>query len=351
MSKWTKIWSKSKGRYYYYDQSTNTSVWEEPSDFQEENTKTSNDEGQRAIKRARIETAYNNNNNNNVSGTSAPPRREEARHEYVAPISGNAADIPSSSSALLAKYPRIIPMLPISKLSMWERTDIQVNSHLQSVYTSGTILDKNNAPHKFKDCTNPIQGRHLYNLVKENKFSRTLEVGLAMGASAVWMCQGLKDNNFDNEVAAHYAIDPNQTTQYDNIGRLLVQRAGLGQYLNVLETTSYRALPKLLEDVLAGKIPRFHLIYIDGWHTFDYTLVDFFYADLLLEVNGVIVLDDIKHTPVKKCLSYINTNYPHYDTVPRTPCYDPTNPSISSSQATFIKTAEDRRTWNAHEAF
>ena len=52
---------------------------------------------------------------------------------------------------------------------------------------------------------------------------------------------------------------------------------------------------------------QFHLIYIDGWHTFDYTLVDFFYADLLLETNGVIVLDDIKHKPVHKCFEYVFT--------------------------------------------
>lgn len=100
--------------------------------------------------------------------------------------------------------------------------------------------------------------------------------------------------------------------------------------------TSYRALPKCLEDILSGKEPRFHLIYIDGWHTFDYTLVDFFYSDLILEINGIIVLDDIKHKPVQKCLKYIETNYPNYQLVSKTPIYDQKDPKISS-QATFIK--------------
>ena len=35
-------------------------------------------------------------------------------------------------------------------------------------------------------------------------------------------------------------------------------------------------------------------------------------SSALLETNGVIVLDDIKHKPVQKCLRYIETNYPHY---------------------------------------
>lgn len=106
------------------------------------------------------------------------------------------------------------------------------------------------------------------------------------------------------------------------MGRTLVERAGNIDYLRVMEMTSYRALPKLLEDILQGNIGKFHLIYIDGWHTFDYTLVDFFFSDLILEVNGIIVLDDIKHAPVKKCLHYIETNYPNYKVVDETPCFN-----------------------------
>ena len=134
------------------------------------------------------------------------------------------------------------------------------------------------------------------------------------------------------------------------MGELLVERCGLDSYLNVIEKTSYRALPTLLEKVLAGSIPKFHLIYIDGWHTFDYTLVDFFYADLLLETNGVIVLDDIKHRPVRKSLDFIKVNYPHYKVVPKTPCYRPPD-AAASSQATFIKLSDDSRTWNHYVDF
>ncbi|CAM9629890.1 unnamed protein product, partial [Ectocarpus fasciculatus] len=180
-----------------------------------------------------------------------------------------------------------------------------VNPYLAATYKQGAILDAKGVQQKFKDITNPIQGRHLYNLVVDNKFTRTLEVGLAMGTFAVWITQAHKDVA---RGGAHYAIDPNQTKQYENMGELLVERCGLTKHLTVIEKTSYRALPLLLEQVLSKSIPKFHMIYIDGWHTFDYTLVDFFYADLLLEVNGVIVLDDIKHTPVRRTMDYIRTN-------------------------------------------
>jgi len=90
------------------------------------------------------------------------------------------------------------------------------------------------------------------------------------------------------------------------------------------------------------------MIFIDGMHLFDYTLLDFFYADLMLEVNGLIVIDDIKHPSVLKCIDYINTNYKHYKLV-KTPC--------SSSAATYVKLFDDVidapgcRKWNTHTDF
>lgn len=271
---------------------------------------------------------------------------QEVKNSYMPPVSGSAVD-ESHVKKVALKDPIIPFKLENPELDMWTRQDIQVNSYLAEVYKKGFIVDERGETQKFKDVTNPIQGRNLYNLTRSNGYSRTLEVGLAMGASAVWMTQALRENNVEN--SQHFAIDPNQTKQYENMGRTLVQRCGNEKYLTVLEMTSYRALPQLYEQVLAGKIPKFHLIYIDGWHTFDYTLIDFFYADLLLEVNGVIVLDDIKHTPVKKTLQYIKTNYPHIKVVAKTICYSETDPK--SSQATFVKLRADEREWNYHRDF
>ncbi len=288
------------------------------------------------------------------------PQLKRARHEqttaadvvttsYRPPESGSAQDSRALPEKLMPK-PKIIATLPPPppQKDMWNREDIQVNKVLQQAYLDAFVIDRNGVKQKFKDITNPLQGRHIYNLIRENKFTHTLEVGLAMGASACWITQAHRDNNLNGH---HFAIDPNQTAQYENMGRYLVEKCGNLQYLEVMEMTSYRALPILFERVRNGEIPKFDLIYIDGWHTFDYTLVDFFYADLLLNVHGVIVLDDIKHHPVKRCFDYIKTNYPHYEVVERTPVYDPKNPGITSSQATFIKVANDNRTWNYHKDF
>ena len=47
---------------------------------------------------------------------------------------------------------------------------------------------------------------------------------------------------------------------------------------------------------------------------------------------------------------YIESNYPHYQVVQRTPVFRRGEPS-NSSQATFIKRSSDARTWNYHKEF
>lgn len=51
---------------------------------------------------------------------------------------------------------------------------------------------------------------------------------------------------------------------------------------------------------------RVDFAFIDGWHTFDYAMVDFFYIDLLLRPGGVLVLDDAwSYRAIRKLARYI----------------------------------------------
>jgi predicted O-methyltransferase YrrM len=109
----------------------------------------------------------------------------------VPPVSGSAQDEARIKERNL-KAPIIEERVAESKLDMWQRKDIQVNPVLAEAYRVGFFIDDTGEKQKMKDTTNPIQGRNLYNLIKDNKFSRTLEVGFAMGASAVWMMQAHK---------------------------------------------------------------------------------------------------------------------------------------------------------------
>ena len=168
--------------------------------------------------------------------------------------------------------------------------------------------------------------------VINNKYINTLEIGLAMGASAVWICQAHKDNMTQGK---HVAIDPNQTTQYNSIGLSTVKNSGLENFMTLIENFSYLALPLLLENIRTEKIPKFDMIYIDGWHTFDYTLVDFFYSDKMLRIGGSIIIDDVKHQGVKKCVKYILENYKNYRAIE----------TGLTTNILLVKTGDDDRPW------
>jgi predicted O-methyltransferase YrrM len=363
---WEERYSKTHKRFYFYNTVSNVSSWTDPRTGAQDavvNPSTavvSTSAASTAAAVAAPTTTAMNGAPTISSSSNLEPDRKRSRHDetisadvvtssYQPPVSGAAVDMKVIAEKKL-NFPIIIPSLGPAprQTTMWDRPDIQVNPFLAQTYRDGMIVDRNGVQQKFKDITNPLQGRHIYNLIRRNNFSRTLEVGLAMGASASWITQAHKELGLEGK---HYAIDPNQTEQYDDMGLYLVEKCGNLSHLTLMKMTSYRALPLLFEQVLRNEIPKFDLIYIDGWHTFDYTLVDFFYADLLLNVHGVIVLDDIKHLPVKRCFDYIVKNYTHYQLVQQTPVYNPSNPDQDSSQATFVKVGVDQRTWNAHVNF
>ena len=87
------------------------------------------------------------------------------------------------------------------------------------------------------------------------------------------------------------------------IGRFTVERAGYAPLLEFHGESSHQVLPMLERQ---GR--RIDLAFIDGWHTFDYALIDFFYADRLLNVGGVIMLDDMGYPAVRKLARYILTH-------------------------------------------
>lgn len=175
-----------------------------------------------------------------------------------------------------------------------------MNPVIESIYATGKVADpEGNLVETFPVSVPYNTGSILYDLVRRERLSSTLETGFAYGVSTMFLCQA----HADNAGGTHVAIDPKQTTKWRSIGLLNVERAGLGEHLRFLEAPSHEALPRLL-----GEGQRFQLAFIDGVHLFDYALVDFFYADMLLDVGGYVVLDDLWMKAMRRVISYILTN-------------------------------------------
>lgn len=145
------------------------------------------------------------------------------------------------------------------------------------------------------------EGQFLQQLASRPDIRNTIEIGCANGISSLYICSGI--SNKDNP--SHTAIDPFQTNHYRGRGVANVESAGF-TFFHLIEQGSETALPELL-----GKGKFYDLAFIDGLHTADQTLVDFYYIDRLLRPGGIVVIDDVNAMAVNKIVHYVST-YPNY---------------------------------------
>ncbi|MSP11798.1 MAG: class I SAM-dependent methyltransferase [Chloroflexi bacterium] len=147
----------------------------------------------------------------------------------------------------------------------------------------------------------------LMELVTELRPRQSLEVGLAYGTSALAICEVLPPGS------CHIVIDPYQTNHWEGRGLQHLQQAGHADRIEFYEDFSYRVLPQI-----EAKGVRVDFAFIDGRHTFDYVLVDFFHIDKMLNPGGVVLFDDADWPSIRRVLRFIVMNLPYqvYKTLP-----------------------------------
>ena len=139
-------------------------------------------------------------------------------------------------------------------------------------------------------------------LFAEIKPSRTLEVGMALGASSTLFSSLHRQQN-PQAVGVHHAIDPFQSEHYDSCTPVFLEQNNLEGVTVLHEKLSSLALPSLVEHGL-----KFGLIYIDGSHLFEDTFIDFYYSAMLCDVGGCIALDDCRDSHGLKLVRFVRTN-------------------------------------------
>lgn len=192
-----------------------------------------------------------------------------------------------------------------------------------------TIIDKKVV--KIGSSIKEIEGTFIIKNINENNYKKCLEIGFACGISAFYILS-IKTTNL-------ISIDPFQSTQWNNSGKKTIKELGFNKRHKCIEKKSYEALPQLLQKCKKTS-DKFDFIFIDGWHTFDYTLVDFFYSNLLLRIDGMIIIDDALHAGVAKCVKYLDTNYLFYKKI-----------NSPNTVACYKKIKEDDRPWNFNNFF
>lgn len=146
----------------------------------------------------------------------------------------------------------------------------------------------------------------LYDLVERSGARQGVEIGMAFGVSTVCLADALR--GVAGGDARLISFDPTQrhTDSWNGAGLWQVERAGLSGVVELRDETSQRGLPKLVDSGYRCQIG-----FIDGWHTFDHTLIDFFYVDQMLDVGGHIVFDDTLYPAIQRVVQFVlaNRNY------------------------------------------
>lgn len=210
------------------------------------------------------------------------------------------------------------------------------------------------------DAMDPEEGKLIDRAFQAVKPACSVEVGFAYGISTLYACDALKANGVP---CRHIIIDPWQTSAFHGIGLANIQRAGFVGMTELHEKGSEIVLPQLFAEGL-----KIQAAIIDGWHTFDHTLIDFFYINKMLEVGGVVIIDDTYWPSIAQVVDHILT-YPSYEIfgtvsikpklrarvrqelAKRTGAKFLRRPWDYGSAMAFRKIAPDNRAWTWHVPF
>jgi predicted O-methyltransferase YrrM len=141
------------------------------------------------------------------------------------------------------------------------------------------------------------EGEALREWVLREGATRTIEIGLGYGISALQVCEGLLGNV--DPTARHVALDPYQATRFANCGLQFLEEAGIAQMVEHHAEESQIVLPRFL-----GEARRFDLAFVDGNHRFDGVFLDLVFLGRLVRMGGIVFVDDYQLPAVARAVSF-----------------------------------------------
>jgi len=130
------------------------------------------------------------------------------------------------------------------------------------------------------DSTYPAFGKFIALHARAINAKHILELGLLGGYTAIWIASQIPDARITSlEINPHHA----------KVARENVDRAGVGDRVEIIVGPGLESLPKIKEEIQNGKRPKFDFTFIDAdkennWAYFDYA------ADM--SVSGAPILVD-----------------------------------------------------------
>ena len=145
---------------------------------------------------------------------------------------------------------------------------------IERLLRDGTVVARSDGTvhHLFPVAIGGAEGEALRDWVTRESATRTIEIGLGYGISALFACQGVLRNS--DPAASPVVVDPYPV-----------------------------ALPRFLAE---GR--RFDLAFVDGNHRFDGIFVDLTYLGRLLRPGAIVLVDDDQLPAIARAASFFVTN-------------------------------------------
>jgi predicted O-methyltransferase YrrM len=205
---------------------------------------------------------------------------------------GRAHPIPSASRPFQGR-------LAFTGMGAPHQLRVELEKFLEQSYRAGRVLDSRGnpvdlAPHSIERA----QGEALRDLAVAEEAERTIEVGLALGMSALFLCQAVLARG-----GGHVAVDPFQAESWNGAGLRTLREAGVEEFVEVIEDESQLALPRLVAE---GR--EFDLAFVDGDHRFEGVFLDLYFMTRLVRPGGLVVVDDVWMPAVRTAVAYVEKN-------------------------------------------
>jgi predicted O-methyltransferase YrrM len=174
-----------------------------------------------------------------------------------------------------------------------------IREFLEASYARGSVADEGGgavelAPHSIERA----QGEALRDLAIAEGASRTIEVGLALGMSALFFSQAVLQSG-----GRHVAIDPFQQESWNGAGLRTLRDAGVEDVVEVIAEESQLALPRLVAE---GR--EFDFTFVDGDHRFEGVFLDLYFMTRLVKPGGLVLVDDMWMPAVRTAVAYVERN-------------------------------------------
>jgi predicted O-methyltransferase YrrM len=142
-----------------------------------------------------------------------------------------------------------------------------------------------------------VEAVRLANIIMDRGCTTCAETGVAFGVSTAAICLALA--KLGSTGAIHYGIDPCQMEEHGGAALNLLKELGVQERFELLERPAHTGLAALLERGV-----QLDFAFIDGWHSLDYKLLDFFLMDKLLRRGGVVAMHDSVFRSTRSVLAY-----------------------------------------------